>query len=56
MPKSGSLTLAGERGYIPLSFNVAPEHVGVHWDVVDQSAKQAEWQTALIGGTSEKFM
>ena len=41
MPKSGSLTLAGERGYIPLSFNVAPENVGVHWDVVDQSAKGA---------------
>jgi len=34
MPKSGSLTIAGERGYIPMSFNVAPEHVSVHWDSV----------------------
>ena len=41
MPESGSLTIAGEHGYIPLSFNVAPEHVGVHWDVVSKSAKIA---------------
>ena len=41
MPKSGSLTIAGERGYIPLSFNVAPEHVAVHWAVVADSAAKA---------------
>ena len=34
MPQSGSLTTAGEHGYIPLSFNVAPEHVAVHWESV----------------------
>jgi alkanesulfonate monooxygenase SsuD/methylene tetrahydromethanopterin reductase-like flavin-dependent oxidoreductase (luciferase family) len=38
MPNSESLKIAGERGYIPLSFNVAPEHVAVHWDVVERSA------------------
>jgi alkanesulfonate monooxygenase SsuD/methylene tetrahydromethanopterin reductase-like flavin-dependent oxidoreductase (luciferase family) len=41
MPNSGSLTIAGERGYIPLSFNVAPEHVAVHWPVVEQAARMA---------------
>lgn len=38
MPKSGSMLTAGERGYIPLSFNVAPEHVTVHWDTVIEGA------------------
>lgn len=38
MPKSGSLTIAGERGYIPMSFNVAPEHVIVHWPSVEEGA------------------
>lgn len=41
MPNSGSLTIAGERGYIPLSFNVAPEHVKLHWDVVEKAAAGA---------------
>lgn len=41
MPKSGSLTIAGEHGYIPLSFNVAPEHVALHWSVVDDAATAA---------------
>lgn len=41
MPNSGSLTIAGERGYIPLSFNVAPEHVAVHWPVVENAATTA---------------
>ena len=40
MPDSSSLKLAGERGYIPLSFNVAPENISVHWDVVAASAKK----------------
>lgn len=38
MPNSGSLTLAGEGGYIPMSFNVAPDHVSVHWPVVEKGA------------------
>lgn len=38
MPKSGSMLTAGEHGYIPMSFNVAPEHVTVHWDTVIEGA------------------
>lgn len=38
MPKSGSMRLAGERGYIPLTFHVAPENVGMHWDSVLEGA------------------
>ncbi len=41
MPQSGSLTTAGEHGYIPLSFNVAPEHVAVHWDSVLEGASRS---------------
>jgi alkanesulfonate monooxygenase SsuD/methylene tetrahydromethanopterin reductase-like flavin-dependent oxidoreductase (luciferase family) len=51
MPQSGSLTLAGERGYIPLSFHVAPGNVGVHWDAVaagaargKRRAERARWR------------
>lgn len=38
MPKSGSMRIAGERGYIPLSFHVAPERMSVHWDSVLEGA------------------
>lgn len=41
MPKSGSMLTAGEHGYIPLSFNVAPEHVSVHWDTVCEGAAKS---------------
>lgn len=41
MPNSGSLTLAGEGGYIPMSFNVAPDRVSVHWPVVEKGATSA---------------
>lgn len=41
MPNSGSMRIAGERGYIPLSFHVAPENVGVHWDSVLEGAAQS---------------
>lgn len=41
MPKSASLTIAGARGYIPMSFNVAPEHVDVHWPVIDNAARDS---------------
>lgn len=38
MPNSGSMRVAGEKGYIPLSFHVAPEHVAVHWQSVLEGA------------------
>ncbi|MDH3233513.1 MAG: LLM class flavin-dependent oxidoreductase [Alphaproteobacteria bacterium] len=41
MPNSGSLMTAGEHGYIPLSFNVAPEHVAVHWSSVEEGAAKS---------------
>jgi alkanesulfonate monooxygenase SsuD/methylene tetrahydromethanopterin reductase-like flavin-dependent oxidoreductase (luciferase family) len=41
MPKSGSLVTAGEFGYIPMSFNVAPDIVSVHWDSVEEGAKRS---------------
>lgn len=40
MPKSGSLITAGERGYIPMSFNVAPERVAIHWASVEEGAER----------------
>ena len=41
LPNSGSMRLAGEKGYIPLSFHVAPEHVAVHWDSVLEGAAKS---------------
>ena len=41
MPKSGSMLTAGEHGYIPLSFNVAPEHVTVHWETLLEGAAKS---------------
>ncbi len=41
MPQSGSLTIAGEKGYIPMSFNVAPEHVSVHWPSIEAGAARS---------------
>ena len=41
MPKSGSMRIAGEHGYIPLTFHVAPEHVAVHWDSVLEGAAKS---------------
>jgi alkanesulfonate monooxygenase SsuD/methylene tetrahydromethanopterin reductase-like flavin-dependent oxidoreductase (luciferase family) len=38
MPKSGSMRMTGEGGYIPLTFHVAPENVAVHWDSVLEGA------------------
>lgn len=38
MPNSGSMRVAGEHGYIPLSFHVAPEHVALHWQSVLEGA------------------
>ena len=41
MPNSGSMRIAGERGYIPLTFHVAPEHVRVHWDAIAEGAAKS---------------
>ena len=49
MPNSGSMRVAGEKGYIPLSFHVAPQYVSVHWDSVLQGA-------ALSGRTPVRDM
>jgi alkanesulfonate monooxygenase SsuD/methylene tetrahydromethanopterin reductase-like flavin-dependent oxidoreductase (luciferase family) len=41
-PKSETLVLAGERGYIPLSINFVPPRVlRTHWEAVEQGARQA---------------
>ena len=47
LPASGSMRLAGEKGYIPLSFHVAPEHVAVHWNAINEGA-------ALSGATPQR--
>lgn len=41
MPRSASMRLAGERGYIPLSFHVAPEHMSLHWGGICEGAAAA---------------
>ena len=38
MPDSSSLKIAGKEGYIPLSFNVSPENVAIHWPVINNAA------------------
>ncbi len=41
-PKSDTLTLAGERGYIPMSINLVPSNVlGSHWEAVEKGATAA---------------
>ena len=40
-PNSGTLVLAGERGYIPMSINIVPPSVvGTHWDAVERGAEK----------------
>jgi alkanesulfonate monooxygenase SsuD/methylene tetrahydromethanopterin reductase-like flavin-dependent oxidoreductase (luciferase family) len=40
-PKSETLVLAGERGYIPMSINFVPPRVlRTHWEAVEQGARQ----------------
>lgn len=36
--RSGSLTVAGERGYIPLSWSVSDEFASVQWDCLNEGA------------------
>ena len=39
-PKSETLVMAGERGYIPMSINIVPSRILMsHWQVVESSAK-----------------
>ena len=41
-PKSETLYLAGERGYIPMSINIVPvPTLAGHWDAVQEGAKRA---------------
>ena len=41
-PKSDTLSLAGERGWIPLSINlIMPSALAGHWDAVEEGAKKA---------------
>ena len=40
--KSGTLALAGKRGWIPMSINIVPTRVlGSHWQAVEEGAQQA---------------
>ena len=41
-PRSDTLVLAGERGYIPMSINIVPAPtLKGHWDVVDEAAQKS---------------
>src|SRR3989304_4755999 len=41
-PKSETLALAGERGYIPMSINFVPARIlATHWDAVEAGARRA---------------
>jgi len=41
-PRSETLRLAGERGWIPMSINLVPaEQVKTHWDAVEEGAQRA---------------
>jgi alkanesulfonate monooxygenase SsuD/methylene tetrahydromethanopterin reductase-like flavin-dependent oxidoreductase (luciferase family) len=47
--KSGTLAVAGERGWIPMSINIVPTRVlKTHWDTVESSAR-AKGRTASHG-------
>ena len=64
-PRSDTLRLAGERGWIPMSINVVPTRIlKTHWDVVEDGAREtgqttsrATWRIArevYIDDTTEK--
>jgi len=41
-PKSGTLMMAGARGWIPMSINIVPTPVlRTHWDAVEEGARKA---------------
>lgn len=64
-PKSETLFLAGERGWIPMSINLVPVHqLATHWDSVAEGARRggrvpdrAQWRIArevYVGETTEQ--
>ena len=64
-PKSDTLALAGERGWIPMSINLVPSRIlKTHWDAVSEGAEtagrtanRAEWRIAreiYVAETSEQ--
>jgi len=64
-PKSETLFLAGERGWIPMSINLVPVHqLATHWDAVSEGAARtgrtpdrAEWRIArevYVADTTEQ--
>ena len=41
-PRSDTLVLAGERGWIPMSLNLVPlEVIQTHWEAVEEGAQKA---------------
>jgi len=40
-PRSPTLELAGERGYLPLSISLNPRHTASHWDSVEAGARRS---------------
>ena len=37
-PRSSTLKLAGQRGFIPISFNLSPEYLQGHWEAYAEGA------------------
>jgi len=40
-PSSGTLRIAGARGFIPMSMNMAPHFVATHWEAIEEGAREA---------------
>jgi alkanesulfonate monooxygenase SsuD/methylene tetrahydromethanopterin reductase-like flavin-dependent oxidoreductase (luciferase family) len=40
-PYSGTIKIAGQRGYIPMSLNMSPSYIASHWEVFSQGAAEA---------------
>ena len=63
---SDTLKMAGERGFIPMSLNLNPAHVGSHWEAVEEGAAKVgrgahrgEWRLVreiLVAQTDEEAM
>src|SRR5512132_683536 len=49
---SDTLTLAGERGYLPMSLNLNPAYVGSHWESVEEGARSPA--APRIGGSGAR--
>jgi alkanesulfonate monooxygenase SsuD/methylene tetrahydromethanopterin reductase-like flavin-dependent oxidoreductase (luciferase family) len=48
-PRSETLKIAGERGYLPMSLGLGPAYIASHWESVLEGAAHA-WRRAAIGG------